>query len=92
MRAIKWINVQLRGDGCENVDLCGRIKAGGLRRGYPGGCTRPDVAPSPDIDEAATTDKRVYMSGDGAVRRVSRGGYNISVDIEAPKIEEVVRE
>ena len=44
--------------------------------------------PPLDIEEAATN-KRVYMSGEGAVMR---GGYNISVDTEVPKNEEVVRE
>jgi hypothetical protein len=46
------------------------------------------MAPSPDIDETAT-EKRVYMSGEGAVRRDSR---STSVNIEVSKIGGVVRE
>ncbi len=89
--AIKRINGQLRGGGCENVGLWGYVETGALRRRSFGDCTRPTVAPSMDIDEAAV-DKRFQISREGAMRWDSGGGYNTSIDIETPQIGEVVRE
>ena len=66
----KWINGQMRGDSCKNVGWRGSSESGLRRRSL-----------GDDIEEAATN-KRVYMSGEGAVMR---GEYNISVDIEVPR-------
>ena len=66
------------------------VETGSLRRRSFGDGAWPNVAPSPDIDEAAM-EKRVDMTGGGATRD-SRGGYNTGINIEVPKITEVVRE
>lgn len=65
--ATKRINGQLRGGGCENVGLWGCFETDALRRRSFGDCTRPTVASSTDIDEAAL-EERFYMSGEGTMR------------------------
>jgi hypothetical protein len=89
--AIKRINGQLRGDGRENVGLWGCVETDALRRRSSEDCTRPTVAVSMDIGEAAV-DKRFHMSGQSTTRWDSGIGYNTSIDIETPEIGEVVRE
>jgi len=66
------------------------VETGSLRRRSLGDGAWQNVAPSPDVDEAAT-EKRVDMAGEGATRD-SRGGYDTGINIEVPKITEVVRE
>jgi hypothetical protein len=84
--SLKWINGQLRGDG-KNVGLWGCVGTDALRESF-GHCTRPTMATSMVIEEAAV-DKRFHMSREGSMRWDSGGGYSTSVDIETPRIEEV---
>ena len=73
-----------------NVGLWGCVETSALRRKSFGDGAWSNVALSLDIDEAAT-EKRIHMPGEGAMRKDLRGGYNASVDIRVPQIEEVVQ-
>ncbi len=90
IESVCWINGQPRSDGCNDVGLWGCVETCALRRRSFGDGAWPNVALSSDVDKAATEKRFPIMPGEGAMRRDLRGGYNASIDIEIPQINEVV--